>query len=312
MLKKPAHYFPLANGRYEVAPGLRPFGFDFGNSVQDKWLFQIDENFSHYGQEKWNSRREGVEKYYPKDQGMSSKVWGPIIEFIIKKLLEDHPEHFELSTLGNHVKLKCHLNNEALSFDTKNHYCLINSDKFRNAFDALAMQVQEDLAVWRLEGNREWLGSVHLSFPNHWDPKDKVGQSFMSVHAPVAHFDKLKAISPKLIKGMIFNGPFVRFAWGIATDTNLNHHPSKPGRSFNKTNAKLFLRTERQSLHPFPDVGASLFTIRTYFDDCLAWTPDKKKLLIDAINSMSEASLVYKGLVNSKDDIIQHLKNGAL
>lgn len=29
-------YFPLATGRYEVKPGLMPFGTDFGNGVLDQ------------------------------------------------------------------------------------------------------------------------------------------------------------------------------------------------------------------------------------------------------------------------------------
>ncbi|MEE8428728.1 MAG: heme-dependent oxidative N-demethylase subunit alpha family protein [Gammaproteobacteria bacterium] len=100
----------------------------------------------------------------------------------------------------------------------------------------------------------------------------------------------LRAI--RLVQSMINKGPFVRFAWRIATDTRLNHHPAPPavqnvfdwrGRRFQTDNPKLFLRVERQTINRLPDVDAALFTIRTYFMDIKGLQPgqlDKLRLAL--------------------------------
>jgi hypothetical protein len=66
----------------------------------------------------------------------------------------------------------------------------------------------------------------------------------------------------------------VRFAWGLSTDTPLNHHPEPPmnilplqwqGRNFDPNNPRLYLRIERQVIWGLPKYEAVLFVIRTYF-----------------------------------------------
>jgi dimethylamine monooxygenase subunit A len=59
-----AWYFPVSQGRYEVKPGLRPLGWDFGNPEKDKQVFQIDSNFAHYLEMKQKTRTEKLSKYY--------------------------------------------------------------------------------------------------------------------------------------------------------------------------------------------------------------------------------------------------------
>jgi hypothetical protein len=59
----------------------------------------------------------------------------------------------------------------------------------------------------------------------------------------------------------------------------------------------------------FPAVDAALFTIRTSFCDCaeLRQDPERRSQLISALQSMSTASLVYKGLAESKAAILNWL-----
>lgn len=117
---------------------------------------------------------------------------------------------------------------------------------------------------------------------------------------------------------MITHKPTVRFAWGLSTDTRLNHHPLPPigitaeqwqGRQFNAQHPQLYLRIERQIVWGFPTVDAALFTIRTSFRDCskLKQDPELNSQLASAIRSMSPAALDYKELSASKDAILTWL-----
>jgi len=107
-------------------------------------------------------------------------------------------------------------------------------------------------------------------------------------------------------------GPFFRFAWGLATDTRLNHHPDpRPGfdpaawqgRSVLAEGGQLYLRVERQTINGLPACNAFLFTIRTYFYTIDELTATEKKALVMAVESMSPESLEYKGL-KGKSDIL--------
>lgn len=303
-------YSPFLSGRYEVAPGLRPLGTNFGNGERDREVFQFDSSASAFLKEKRDRRAIDFESYYPLSVEVEEKCLAEVAHFIVEKLCSESPMFFQLRSEQDRRILDCKLTGEKLVFDASSWGRLITPVHYRDVFDALASQVQEDLAIWRMNPQREWLGAVHLCFPNHWDPKEKVGKSFMSVHAPVAHFDKLASIAPNLVTSMIERGPFVRFAWGVATDNELNHHPSRPGRSFNPAEPRLFVRTERQTLQPFATVGASLFTIRTYFDDCSLWQKDdpRRDALIRAIEGMSPEALAYKGLSQTRDPILAWLR----
>ena len=52
---------------------------------------------------------------------------------------------------------------------------------FQN-FEELGYQLQEDLAVFHRSNK---LIALHVSFPSVWIPKEKIGLSFASIHAPV-------------------------------------------------------------------------------------------------------------------------------
>ena len=126
-----------------------------------------------------------------------------------------------------------------------------------------------------------------------------------------------------LVNAIINKGPFVRFAWGLSSDAELNHHPRQhvsqtdiPNlmRDFNPDAPALFLRTERQTLWPFPQQQASLFTVRTYITDCehIRTDPTRNSQLIAAINSMSCEQLQYKGLDQVKNNILTWLVRGSM
>jgi hypothetical protein len=106
----------------------------------------------------------------------------------------------------------------------------------------------------------------------------------------------------------------VRFAWGITWDDELNHHPEPPPAPnrrprFDPEDPRAFLRVERQTVWGFPEVGAALFTIRTYLYDVaeIRRDPARRGDLAAAVASMSPASLAYKGLAPSRDPLLRWL-----
>jgi hypothetical protein len=155
---------------------------------------------------------------------------------------------------------------------------------------------------------------VHLCSPNHWAAEEKIGKSFAGVHEPVAGIEAINLRENEWVRTMVnaVDG-LMRFAWGVSTDNELNHHPRHAaGRQFDRKNPTAFLRVERQTIWGFPQVGASLFTIRTTFIDCAAIRSrdDERAALISAIRSMSAESLRYKGIDAFKDDLIVWLESG--
>ena len=61
-LPQPASYFSTGKGVYEVAPGLRPFGTSFGNGELDQKVFQFDQEFSRYRENKIACLSENARK----------------------------------------------------------------------------------------------------------------------------------------------------------------------------------------------------------------------------------------------------------
>ena len=318
-------YFPLPNGRYEVKPGLFKFPYGFGNPLVDEKVFQIDALASTYREEKLRARRERLEKYYC-SHNFSETAARAINQFIIDALIEQYPQFFQLTKRKDRFLLYCALTKETLNCDRQ--FRLLETalgnkltPAYRDTFDALACQIQEDLSVVSLDRHGDdYVAALHLCLPNHWAATDKIGQQFISVHEPVPHMEEINSHAQQLSHAMLHKSPFVRFAWGLATDTRLNHHPVAPtdvaprrwqGRRFNPAQAELYLRVERQTIHGFPAASCVLFTIRTYFYDVhtLAQVPEQRSQLLSAIRSMSGNSLDYKGLKDDKAAIIAWLEN---
>jgi len=319
-----ARYFPLNNGRYEVKPGLVRFGTDFGNGQADQQVFQIDDSFAHYRQMKQQARAERLNKYVQTHR-YGEDVAQAIGQFIVHRLVTEHPQHFQLDSHSNHFFLHNQLTQETLILDANYQLQHVrsphvtDSPAYTSTLDALANQVQEDLTVVSRHAQQHWMSAIHLCFPNHWAAEEKIGQPFARVHAPVAGMATMNRRGDAIVNTMITHHPVVRFAWGFSTDTRLNHHPQPPagtaiatwiGREFNPHKPQLYLRIERQVVWGFPAVDAALFTIRTYFRDCQVLKQDAvvRSRLCSALRSMSPAALTYKGLSHSQSAILRWLE----
>jgi hypothetical protein len=159
----------------------------------------------------------------------------------------------------------------------------------------LGMQVPEDLAIVQEtpKGNR--VVYLHVSFPNGWRPSEKIGGSFASVHAPVAHFDRMAAAEARIVRSMIDRGPFERFAWGVHVETELDR-ADLPDRWPGCSLPDVVFRVERQTTRGFPEHRAALFTIHTLTTPLRDLKCGQRLSLADALESMDEEARAYKGL----------------
>ena len=139
---------------------------------------------------------------------------------------------------------------------------------------------------------------------------EKVGRSFADVHAPVAGMAEMNRRGDEFVTVMVrATEPLVRWAWGVTFDDRLDHHPSHPRTRFDPSHPRAYLRVERQTIAGFPARGAALFTIRPYLYDVadVRQDPVRRENLSKAIESMSVASLRYKGMASSRDALLQWL-----
>lgn len=317
-LREPAHYYPFESGRYEVKTGLYGLGTDFGNGEAERRVFQLDRAWPAYRAAKLESRAEDLSKYVC-EEGLPDSLGTRLVDWVIRHLPAEYPELFDGAT-GAHGTRTLHnrLSAETLVFDRGCRLLEVHAPRpldppYVSALDALACQIQEDMALVTVEpGGRDRLCYLHLCLPNHWAARDKIGKSFAAVHAPVPEMDRINRRIAPVLEALVERGPFVRFAWGLATDARLNHHPEPPagvdeqawhGRRFEQEQPALFVRIERQTTVGFPEHDAFLFTIRTYFEEVAALKDDHLAQLRDAIASMGTAALRYKGLEGDRDDV---------
>ncbi len=302
-------YLPFLDGKYSVAPALQPLAKV--ETAYDKLIFQVDDKYQDYIENKVHCRREDISKYYG-ERNLPALTAAAVNKFIVLQLVTEHNGRFTYTELnGLHKLCNAATQNILLWHDD---WIAIKNEQYTSLFDGLASQVQEDVAICQLAGDKDWLAALHICSPNHWSAADKLGKPFNAVHAIVPGMEKTMAHYFKMLLTAVHKGPFTRFAWGISTDNRLNHHPVAPsgvdarkwqGRQIEK-GCELFVRVERQTLTGLPASNAFLFTIRTYFYPVPVLALDQKKSLVTAVESMSDQALLYKGL-SGKVDLFRSL-----
>ena len=316
----PAFYFPPVKGKYTVTAGLFALTHDFGNPLQDQKIFQFDNQFTKYRKAKLSSRAENLAKYYCQHL-LADESRVSACQFLINQLSLEYPAYFQQETNKEGLRLTCLLTNELLTFDA--HYNLLDDSRthaqpaYQDSIDALASQICEDIVIVEFDHQLHWNALLHLCLPNHWSATDMAGQSFIKTHQAVPGMENIFENSHTLLSSIRRKGPYSRFAWGLSTDTRLNHHPQAPqnenpqlwkGRRFDKNAPELYLRVERQTLFGLSNSKAIMFTIRTYHYDIQEDLNRKQRQQIaSAISDMGPQALEYKGLVEQKADILDWL-----
>lgn len=299
-----ADFFPLYNGLKPSSMGLRKV------NRQEEKLFMFGPSFETFRKSKELARTERLSKYY---QNPQARHYPQIIEHMLNRLATQNPQHFLLTAQENgEVVLTCHLTKEELVFD-KNFKLVAQTTcldvPFVDAFDALAMQVSEDLVIhhvpngqlnpFKSEAERQdFAALIHLSHCNGWDAEWAINQTFNYIHRAVPRIEK---IIPNAMRMMLsfLNGEvmFERIAAiSFKNSPILNRHESfikQWSGDFNPASPHLHLRVERQTITGFKEEEAFLFTIRTFLYNM---KPDSASLLPEDVKQKRlEASLkVYE------------------
>ncbi len=348
-------YFPLESGRYEVAAGLKILGQQPVHGVVEHHHFPLDDLVPQHLLARQAVMHQQPRRHHPAGN-LEPDSARAIATWMLDRLPTEHPGTFEttwthsdrptLEHRGPGWRLELDLSHDRVvsvsRIPSTWKKSLAQAPRTRNTatlatlldalavedlegltcLDALARLVADDLAIIRRDPGtgRDWLAWIHLAFPNHWSPADKLGRSFLAVHEPVADFERVARSADRMLEALVHRGPFVRFAWGVATDTVLDHHPdSPPGRALREPSPEAaidetWLRIERQTLRGFPEHEAALFTIRTFFTPVSRIAGDgvRAGLLAEALETMTEAAIAYKGLGGIREPLIAGLRSAAV
>jgi hypothetical protein len=163
----------------------------------------------------------------------------------------------------------------------------------------MAMSIEEDFAIM----HRGRLEAICFCFPSSWIPQERIGQTLSDIHGPVADGDKLRQMSQKIAETMADpkQGSFRRHVWTIANSGELSQHPASKSNRVPEDINDLWFRLETQTTHPVGDGLTSLFFVETEPLSVIWSDLEKRKTLMNSINSMSDAVLTYKNLHHIKE-----------
>jgi hypothetical protein len=173
---------------------------------------------------------------------------------------------------------------------------------------------EQDFAV--LDGETGTLKWLCVCVPSHWAPEDKIGLDFASVHAPVADNKLLVASAAPLVKLATSGECWERFVWTVSPSGRYDQHPRRHAREPWPDTAdpagfarQLWLRAERQTFFPVPGARQSVFTIRVMLQPLpeSVEAPGAARKLHDALATMSDAVVAYKGLAPARDRLLAWL-----
>ena len=198
----------------------------------------------------------------------------------------------ELDLFNN--KLYGSLDNNPVRLASK--YCNLTET---DSIVELALQLEEDIAIM----HNGILSSICFCFPSSWLPSERVGMSLSAIHSAVADGDRLVKMSQRISELMadINQGSFIRSVWTISNSGELSQLPEKHDSKIPTTISDLYFRIETQTTAPLGN-GISLFFVKVETEPLTKiWANlNKRNLLIESINSMSDAILDYKNLRHIK------------
>lgn len=320
--------FPLASGRYEVGPGMRRFGQAGQGLPAEAGHFQPDEQLAATLAAKLAVLRQAPDEAHLYANEADAERLGAALRACFGLLASEHPHLASVDAVGvtlHHLGLRLagwtepRLERIGPGFApvaAEIQAWLAGRSGLPLLADALGLAVQEDLAILHgpTEAGADRLEWLHVCLPSNWVPAEKIGGSFIHVHTPVVHSERLIVPQAQLVRAMLQGGPFVRYVWGIHRDGVLCHNPrihQAPPWDRSDPLAQAHLRVERQTTHGFPGLNRALFTIRYWVEPLTvtAADPYRRERLLSALAGMDAAEQNYKGLTLVRDRLVAQLSS---
>lgn len=282
--------FPLNSGKIPASSAALK---KFSQLEDDKRkTFHFDQHFNWFRENKLKLKQERLTKYYQKLDKVNLQE---IIQFIITTLEKEWPQFFSYKE----NKLFCELTKEILEFDDK--FNLINNQIYIDAFEALSMQVQEDIVIFCVPNNpqeNDFVERAHLTSADDWSAEWALGKSFGDIHNGVIKSDNTKVIKfPEgMVQGLVrMSEPCERVgAFSFRSHVTLNMHPENYIQNtwnWDSPEQEFWARFERQTITPFKNLSCFLFTVRVYFVDLEG--PNRIKQTIEALKT-EEPNVFYR------------------
>lgn len=176
-----------------------------------------------------------------------------------------------------------------------------------NSITEIALQLEEDIAIL-YDGK---LVSMLFCFPSGFKPTEKVGMSFAEMHAPVADSETLIKMADKVIQVISRPGSqYRRNVWTLTSSPRLSRHPHYViDEPVPQSISDLYFRKETQTTVGMGDGRTVFFFVKVEVEPLeKIWQDEEMRAkIVSSINSMTDATLMYKGLRRIKQ-IINDLK----
>lgn len=159
-----------------------------------------------------------------------------------------------------------------------------------------SLWLADDLVIMQEIGGRYHLTAASLCSPSDWLLEEKFARPLAEIHAPIPGFDA--GLTPRVDRFFQRLRPgrlVVRHNWSLQAGGELCRRP--PHSEAIDSLARVFYRSERQTLTRLPQSGAVAFTIRVYLHplERLANTAGALQALFTAIDRTPAAMAAYKG-----------------
>lgn len=185
--------------------------------------------------------------------------------------------------------------------------------------EPLELAFEEDFAV--LDGASTIVPWMCVCNPSRWAPEEKIGLSFAQIHSPVPDSGALVSATRALVRLVTDGGQWERWVWTISPSDRYDQHPVRTPQTAWPTTADplrfaqgCWFRAERQVFFPVcPESQQAVFAIRVMRHPLpqIVQTPSDADRLYSALNSMTDATLAYKGLTTARPLLLAWLKERA-
>ncbi len=334
VLPPPNPPFPIKD-TFRIRADLYPLGAEI-NGRLERAHFVEDELYYTYITQKLDLLKADVSKRrliaFDDPEGLAEALWR-----VYRLLARDQPDVVELAPSGEEVTLKllgirlhAHAPERRISpliepaaptaLGERVAAWLEQQPGVARLADALALSCQEDIVIMQATADADRAELLHVCFPSRWDPRAKLNTGFASIHGPIPRNEALIQAGRNVMRALLTKGPFIRFGWSLTLDPRLDHHPDSalppvPDDIFAdpaRLAARTFLRMERQTTYPMPDLGRALFSIRTYVQPLSEAVQDsgRRTRLAHILSTLEPEVAAYKGLARMQAPLVAWLSRG--